>query len=212
MPKLTNQRLIDLGICLILALPLIVFLGFLMMLTAVFDGLPLLFIHRRVGKDSKDFVTYKLKTYAPKQSRDEYLVVDHKRAENQVTFLGRMYRDHGWDELPQVFNIFLGQMSFIGPRPLVKYTYDDLRKRYSDKLKLIDTWEYERLMVLPGITGWHQIHLSDPNVIKYDLEYLKNPYLSKKLKILLGSIAILIFGKSVFFTKKMPTSNQYEIS
>jgi len=212
MSKLNNQRIMDLGVCLIVVIPLAVFLGFLMIFTAVFDGPPLLFIHRRIGKGGKDFVTYKLKTYAPIQTKDEYLIVDHKRAEERVTILGRMYRDHGWDELPQVFNILLGQMTFIGPRPLVEYTYEDLRRRYPEKAKLIEAWRQERLKILPGLTGWHQVHLSDSNVIKYDLEYLRSPTFSKNLGILSGSIAVLIFGKSAFFNKKMSTSNQYKLN
>lgn len=180
-------------------------------LILIFDGPPLLFIHKRVGKNGKEFVTYKFKTYRPIQAKNDYIRVDHKRAEKEVSPLGRMLRDHGWDELPQLVNILLGQMAFIGPRPLVDFTYEDMKTRYPNKVKEIEFWKKKRLEFLPGLSGWHQIHINDPYIIRYEMEYFKNPSMDKKIKIILDSITILLLGKSRYFKEKIPTSNQYEI-
>jgi putative colanic acid biosynthesis UDP-glucose lipid carrier transferase len=135
-----------------------------------------------------------------------------KRSTERITGLGRILRDHGWDELPQIANILLGQMSFIGPRPLSKYSLERFQKAYPNKARKIDKWLTERQKVLPGLSGWHQIHLPDHNIIKYDLEYLGDPSLKKKLKIVLVSVAILVVGKSAFFGQKIPDMYEYEIS
>ncbi len=205
------QRVIDLVICIFIFIPLTIVLLGIALLIIFFDGFPVLFNHRRVGKNEKEFLTYKFKTYKPIQGKNDYIIVDHKRAETTVSPLGRILRDHGLDELPQLLNVILGQMTFIGPRPLVDFTYEDLKNKYPDKVNLIKSWKKKRLEYVPGISGWHQIHVDDPHVIKFENEYWNDPSLSKKVKIIINSILILVVGKAFFLRKNVATSNQYKV-
>lgn len=205
------NRALDLIFCLFLALPLSIIICFVSLLIVLIDKHAPFFSHERLGKSRKRFICLKFQTYTPPKNADERIVVDPAIAETRVTPLGRFLRNRCLDELPQILNILLGDVTFIGPRPLVEKTYSYLEEKYPNKIDLVHNWKIERLKVLPGVTGWHQIHLSDPNVIKYDIEYLSSPTISKKLKIVFKSLLIVLLGKSVFFNKDMPTSNQYAI-
>ena len=126
----------------------------------------IIFKQIRVGKDSKPFYIYKfrsMKTYTPNIATN-----DLKNPEMYITKVGRIIRKTSIDELPQLFNILKGDMSIVGPRPVIEKEYDLLslrRECYVDKIK-------------PGITGWAQINgrdnLDAQEKVKYDKEYLYN--------------------------------------
>jgi lipopolysaccharide/colanic/teichoic acid biosynthesis glycosyltransferase len=196
-------------ISLILLFPLLVFIFLLSILILVKDRFLPFFITKRVGKDGKEFVCLKLQTLTPTKDVSSYnnTIKDSQR----ITKLGKFLRDRGWDELPQVFNILTGQMAFVGPRPLPESQYIKLLKENASKVKLIEEWRSKRIKVLPGLSGWHQVHLTDHNIIKYDNEYLNNPDFKKDLIVLYRSILILIFGKKTFFNSDIPDTYEYKI-
>ena len=107
------------------------------------DGGPVLFKQTRVGKD---FELLKLRTMVVgAESKGAGYAVD--KGDSRITHVGRFLRRTSIDELPQLWNVVRGDMSLIGPRPTLRYqveNYDDRQRR--------------RLEVLPGITGWAQIH------------------------------------------------------
>lgn len=128
---------------------------------------PVLFRQKRIGRDGKPFVCFKLRTMttdAPASVAQKNLV----SRDRYLTGAGRLLRESGLDELPQLFNVLLGQMSLVGPRPLIPSERDlnGLRKRLG------------ALDVRPGITGLAQIlgrdRLSDPEKLFLDLYYAKN--------------------------------------
>lgn len=194
---------------LVLFLPLLLFILFLSIVIVVIDQFFPFFLTKRIGKNGKEFVCLKLQTLTPTKDISSYnnALKDSQR----ITKLGRFLRDRGWDELPQVFNILIGQMSFVGPRPLPESQYIKLSKENSSKVKLIEEWRLNRIKVLPGLSGWHQVHLTDHNIIKYDNEYLKNPDFKKDLIVFYRSILILIFGKKTFFNTDIPDTYEYKI-
>ena len=110
------------------------------------DGGPVLFKQTRVGKDGVDFELLKLRTMVVgAESKGAGYAVD--KDDSRITHVGRFLRRTSIDELPQLWNVVRGDMSLIGPRPTLRYqveNYDDRQRR--------------RLEVLPGITGWAQIH------------------------------------------------------
>ena len=117
------------------------FLGVLAVLIYLMDGSPVLFVQSRTGKNMKPFNLLKFRTLKP--SKDEDLSLAHRT----MTTWGPFLRKTGIDELPQLFNILKGDMSFVGPRPL-PVAYD---KAYTDEQK-------SRFLVKPGITGWAQVN------------------------------------------------------
>ena len=109
----------------------------------------------------------------------------------RITRIGKVIRKLRLDELPQLWNILRGEMSFIGPRPLAHTTY----------MENIDFYRY-RTLVKPGITGWAQVTFPDGLTIdttqeklKYDLYYIKNMGLFLDLAIVLKTVRIVIFGQ-----------------
>ena len=126
----------------------------------------IIFKQIRVGKDSKPFYIYKfrsMKTDAPNMATN-----DLKNPEVYITRVGKFIRKTSIDELPQLFNILKGDMSIVGPRPVIEKERDLLQLRreyYIDKIK-------------PGVTGWAQINgrdnLDTEEKVKYDKEYLYN--------------------------------------
>jgi exopolysaccharide biosynthesis polyprenyl glycosylphosphotransferase len=114
--------------------------------------------------------------------------------DDRVTFTGRFLRKYRIDELPQIFNVLLGQMSFVGPRPERPYFAGMLREH-------IDYYDL-RLCVKPGITGWAQVmyaygaSVQDAyEKLQYDLYYLKHMSLLLDLRILLHTVVVVLQGR-----------------
>lgn len=141
---------------------------------AIFDGTPIFFPQTRIGKHRIPFVIIKLKT-----------MINEK-----VTRIGLILRATGIDELPQLWNIVRGNMSFIGPRPLTPQDIDRLRWNTS-KQDL-------RFSVKPGITGLGQlVTVCDPAItLTHDHKTIRERSILQSLKILFLSVAILFLGKA----------------
>lgn len=190
---LVYKRLFDLlwaTVAFVLAAPI-------MLLTAIAIRLdspgPAIFRQRRIGKDGKIFTVYKFRS----MFQDAGKVQVHAPAEEddpRVTRAGRWLRKLRLDELPQLFNIVNGDMSFIGPRPFVP----DQEEQYSKEIPFYT----QRWAVKPGASGWAQVHRGycatlEDNVEKlsYDLFYIKNMSIGLDLLILFQTIKILLLGR-----------------
>jgi len=149
------------------------------------DGGPVLFRQTRVGRDGVDFELLKLRT----------MIVDaeHKGAgfaidagDSRITRVGKILRKTSIDELPQLWNVVRGDMSLIGPRPTLRYQVEKYTAR-----------QRKRLDVLPGLTGWAQIHgratLPWDERIELDVWYVENRSPRVDLKILLRT-PLALFG------------------
>jgi lipopolysaccharide/colanic/teichoic acid biosynthesis glycosyltransferase len=180
------KALLDRGVALVL---LVLLAPLLLALTAwvlVDDGRPVLFVYPRAGKDGKPFRMLKLRTMvndAIEIGRREGVSADPfgiVKADPRITRSGRFLRRTGLDELPQLANVLRGEMSLIGPRPdLVEQAAN-----YTDH-------DRRRLAVLPGITGWSQVHGRDeigwPKRIEQDIWYIDHWSLALDAKIVLAT-------------------------
>jgi sugar transferase (PEP-CTERM system associated) len=154
---------------------------------------PILFRQRRLGKHGRVFVIYKFRSM-----RDD---AEHgtgpvwaREGDSRVTRVGRIIRRTRLDELPQLFNVLIGDMSFIGPRPE--------RPEFVDELEEQIPFYRARLSVKPGITGWAQVRyhygasVEDAlEKLQYDLYYVKNVSLFLDLLILLNTIQVVLFAR-----------------
>jgi len=161
----------------ILAIILIILFLPVMIITAILIylkmGRPILFKQARPGKDGKIFYIYKFRTMTNEIDENGNLLPDEKRLKG----IGKVIRSLSLDELPQLFNVLRGEMSFVGPRPLlVEY------------LDLYDERQKHRHDVTPGITGWAQVNgrnaISWREKFEYDLEYVEKQSFLFDLKIL----------------------------
>ncbi len=172
------KRLFDLVIALvglIILSPL--FLILWIWLSIAYKGAGAFFLQERPGKDEKIFKVIKFKTMNDKRDEQGNLLPDNER----LTKIGRWIRSLSLDEIPQLINVLKGDMSLIGPRPLlVEYLplYDEVQRR--------------RHEVRPGITGWAQVNgrnaISWQQKFDYDVWYVDHVSLSLDLKILLKTI------------------------
>lgn len=150
------------------------------------DPGPVLFTQKRIGKDKQYFRLHKLRSMRMDTPHDKPThMLDNP--EQYITKAGRFVRAHSLDELPQIWDIFVGNMSVIGPRPGL--WNQDLLTAERDKYGAND--------IKPGLTGWAQINGRDeleiPVKAKYDGEYAKNLGLKMDIKCFLGSLHV--FGK-----------------
>ncbi|WP_263833683.1 sugar transferase [Sulfurospirillum oryzae] len=136
-------------------------------------GRPIIFRQLRPGYKGKIFCIYKFCTMTNEKNNDGELLPDEKRLKG----IGKLIRSTSLDELPQLFNVLKGDMSFVGPRPLlVEYLpfYNDEQKRRHD--------------VMPGITGWAQVNgrnaISWEEKFNYDVWYVDNQSFLLDMKIL----------------------------
>ena len=160
----------------------------LLLLTNKGDGA--FFLQERPGKDGKIFKVLKFRTMNNKRDEGGNLLLDTLR----ITPVGRFIRRTSIDELPQLFNVLMGDMSFIGPRPLlVKY------------LSFYSQEQMRRHAVRPGITGWAQCHgrnaLSWTERFKYDVWYVDNLSLLIDIKIILISVKSVLFREGIITGK-----------
>lgn len=181
-------------------LDLILSFGGLVVLSPVFlvlsiwilidDPGPVLFKQKRIGKDKQYFALHKFRSM---KLSTPHNVPTHmlENPEQYITKSGKFMRSHSLDELPQVWDIFIGNMSVIGPRPGL--WNQDLLTAERDKYGAND--------IKPGLTGWAQINGRDeieiPEKAKLDGEYTKNLGLKMDIKCFLRSLGVFRGDKSV---------------
>lgn len=175
------KRIIDLVaafIGLLLILPIMILTALLIRINM---GKPVIFKQQRPGLNGKPFYLYKFRTMTDKKDSIGELLPDEER----LTSFGKFLRRYSIDELPQLFNVVKGDMSFVGPRPLLM-----------EYLPLYTSEQARRHEVRPGITGWVQVNgrntITWEEKFKLDVWYVNNRSLFLDLKILLLT-AIIVF-------------------
>lgn len=152
-----------------------------LLIAANHDG-PILFKQKRPGKNGKIFTVYKFRTMSTRQCDENGRELsDFER----MTKIGRLLRKTSVDELPQLFNIIKGEMSFIGPRPLL-----------TEYLELYSPEQMRRHEVLPGISGWAQVNgrntLTWDEKFAYDVYYVDHCGVLMDMKIFLKTVENVI--------------------
>jgi len=152
---------------------------------------PILFRQRRLGQGGRPFNILKYRTMVQGSEANGPLWTSNN--DSRITRMGKILRRTRLDELPQLINIIRGEMSVIGPRPLV----------HSDLNKEILYYNY-RLLAKPGLTGWAQVMFpngltpdTNSEKIKYDLYYVKNMSLILDIAIILKTVRIVLLGKGI---------------
>jgi undecaprenyl phosphate N,N'-diacetylbacillosamine 1-phosphate transferase len=150
---------------------------------------PVFFRQERVGRNGRPFRIWKYRTMIP-NAVNHGMGIFTNANDPRVTRVGRFLRKHSLDELPQLLNILVGEMSIIGPRPTLAYQvakYDETQRR--------------RLLVPPGVTGWAQVHgrneIPWPERIRYDVWYVDHWNLWLDMRILLKSFGSVLRSEGV---------------
>lgn len=195
-------RLLDLsvaGIIFLFVLPLLLLCTLAISLSS--RG-PVIYRQVRIGREGREFTCFKFRTMVHSAQpaiesllvegsvyREEWAAIYKLRADPRVTSLGRFMRRYSLDELPQLFNVFRGEMSIVGPRPIVA---DEIH-RYGDSFA-------DYCSVNPGITGLWQVSgrhaLSYDERVRLDAEYANNKSVFLDLLILWRTIPVVFFGQN----------------
>jgi lipopolysaccharide/colanic/teichoic acid biosynthesis glycosyltransferase len=189
------KRFLDVIFSLILLPFAFLIIGICGLFIIIEDGGPIFYIGQRLGKDGRIFRMYKLrsmKTGAPDIRNDDgstYNAVDDPR----LTKVGKFLRKTSLDELPQLMNVLIGDMSFIGPRP-------DL----PEQIRYYESDERRKLEVLPGITGYNQAYFRSSipwkDRIKNDLYYIDHISLRLDMVIIFKTISGILRQKNIYIS------------
>lgn len=168
------KRIFDIFVAAMLAVLLAPVMLGVAILIAVTMGRPVLFIQARPGRDAKPFRIYKFRTMLNDWGSDGMLLPDSER----ITTLGRALRRSSLDELPELLNVLRGDMSMVGPRPLLM--------EYLPLYSADQAWRHN---VRPGITGWAQVNgrnaITWQQKFEFDVWYVNNRSMWLDIKILL---------------------------
>jgi sugar transferase EpsL len=171
------------GCCLIVLSPLIAATALVIVTTM---GSPMFFRQRRPGKGAKPFTILKFRTMTDRRDALGNLLPDQAR----LTRTGRWIRRWSIDELPQLFNVLSGDLSLVGPRPLLMHY-----------LPLYDSEQARRHDVKPGITGWAQVNgrnaISWDEKFKLDVWYVDHWSITLDFKILWMSLLLVLKGEGI---------------
>ena len=190
------KQILDLliAVCLILLLsPILIIIAIIIKLDS--SG-PVLFRQKRVGKDCTEFYILKFRTMRTDTPND---MPTHlfQNAESFITKPGEFLRKSSLDELPQVFNILMGHMAFVGPRPALWNQYDLIEARAAQ----ISKHGVDANTIKPGITGWAQVNGRDelPIEVKADFDgyYTAHYSFIFDIKIVLMTIGSVLTRKGV---------------
>ncbi|MBT3199242.1 MAG: sugar transferase [Phycisphaerales bacterium] len=160
-----------------------------------------IFAQRRAGRNGKPFTILKFRTM--RDDADPYGSSPHSGEDPRLTRLGKFLREKSLDELPQVFNVIMGQMSLVGPRPL-----------YERQAELWDETQRRRLEVLPGITGYAQAYgrgqLTIEEKIEMDVHYVDNQSFWFDLRIIMRTAINILRPRGEVYEKQYSSDKEYE--
>lgn len=167
------KKTLDIFVIILFSVPIIILFLILFILICIRFGSPVLFRQKRIGKGSRKFILYKFRSMNYGKDENGNLLPDDRRLDE----FGRFLRKTSLDEIPGLFNILIGDMSLVGPRPLLP----QYLSRYSPE-------QNRRHEVLPGITGWAQINgrnaISWEEKFKLDVWYVDHHSFLLDVKIL----------------------------
>jgi len=200
------KRFFDFSVALVLLIILSPLFLLIALAIKIDDGDPVLIIQKRVGLGGKPFKFYKFRSMTVGGAQKE----DHRKFAQQVirgeitkgphsnggllkptgngrviTHVGKILRKTSVDELPQLYNILIGDMSLVGPRPSMDY-----------EVEVYKDWYMPRLSVLPGITGLAQINgrssISFPEIVRWDLHYIEIRSFWTDISIILKTLPVVV--------------------
>jgi lipopolysaccharide/colanic/teichoic acid biosynthesis glycosyltransferase len=167
-------RFFDLTLLLIFCIPILILFIVTLIICFLFQGRPIFFSQLRGGFKNKKIKIYKFRS------------MNKLKNKKKITRFGKILRASKLDEIPQFFNILIGELSIVGPRPLL-YEYKNLYSNYEKK----------RFLVRPGLTGYTQVYLKNNDSwkkkLKYDVWYVKNKNLILDIIILFKTFYNIIF-------------------
>lgn len=173
-------------------IPIFIIIG---IVQVIMSGFPIFYLHKRVGKNQKIFNMIKfrsmkmdkrpIKEQLTKEQYEEYLATYKVTNDPRLTKFGKFLRKTSLDELPQLFNIFVGQMSFIGPRPVIK---EELEK-FKDQKDVVTS-------VKPGLTGYWAVNgrseVTDYDErVKLEVYYVEHASIGLDIKIFFKTIGVV---------------------
>ncbi len=201
-----SKRLFDFSVALVLLIILSPLLLLIALAVKIDDGDPVLIAQKRIGLGGKPFKFYKFrsmtvggaqredhKKFAQKMIRGEITkgpksnggLLKPTGSGRVITRVGRILRKTSVDELPQLYNILIGDMSLVGPRPSMDY-----------EVEVYKDWYMPRLSVLPGITGLAQINgrssIPFPEIVRWDLHYIETRSFWGDISIILKTLPVVV--------------------
>ena len=189
---LRGKRLIDIVVALGLVLVTIPVMAAAALLVFLYDRGPVLYSQMRVGLDGQHFRLYKFRTMITDAEKDGHQWA--AKRDHRITPIGSFLRKTRIDELPQLWNVLRGDMSFIGPRPE--------RPEFVTQLEESIPFYQYRHVVKPGLTGWAQVmypygasHEDAQRKLEYDLYYIRHFSLMLDVFIILKTIRVVLFGR-----------------
>lgn len=199
--QLAAKRVLDLLVALVLLVLVSPLWLFIALWIRIDSPGPIIFKQTRVGLHGEPYTIYKFRTMVTNademmkaklaEVKDLENFVFQEKDDPRITPSGRFLRKLSLDELPQLINIFLGNMSLVGPRPEVP-----------EIVNLYTSEQRQRLEVMPGVTGWAQVNgrseLTIGETMAYDLEYVRSWSFWLDLKILFKTFFVVLTGKGAY--------------
>lgn len=190
-----SKRLFDIVVSILLSLilaPAVLFAAFLVYIET---GSPILYSQLRVGKDGKPFKIYKIRSMRQDAEKGGKAIWAQAN-DSRITRVGAFIRNTRLDEIPQIWNVIKGEMSFVGPRPE--------RPEFVDELNEAIPFYAYRHAVKPGLMGWAQLNYpygasveDAKGKLEYDLYYTKNHSFIMDLLIMIQTVEVVLLGKGV---------------
>jgi exopolysaccharide biosynthesis polyprenyl glycosylphosphotransferase len=195
-----TKRVIDIlvsGLALLVAAPL---MGLIALAIRLESRGPVFYPNTRIGKGGQPFTMYKFRSMRQDADQQRVALLEKKDGDNRLfkdrkdprrTRMGAIIRRWSLDELPQFWNVFVGDMSVVGPRPQIP-----------PEVANYEDWHFKRLAVSPGLTGLWQVsgrsELTFDEMVIYDIYYIENWSLGLDFRILLRTIPAVLYGRGAF--------------
>ena len=196
----TLKRFMDLAIVVLLSIPVLVLTAVIAVAVRLDSPGPVLYSGVRVGRNDKPFDMYKFRSMVMDADSQKQSLIEWNEADGplfkikddpRLTKVGRWLRRSSLDELPQLYNVFLGQMSLVGPRPPLP-----------EEVAEYKPWQRQRLSVIGGMTGLWQVsgrsNLTFDESCLLDIYYIENWSLALDIRILLKTIPHALFGRGAY--------------